>query len=254
MKFLEEALDQYNLRSRFFPAFLMILPLGLGMVAVFPLNYQGPVGIVAGIAAVVLIWYLADSVRKCGQDAQARLFLQWGGKPSVLLLSHFQSVIAVDTLVRCHNKLRELDPNLKIPPSPEEEQSNPTLAMAVYQSCNELLLERTRDKSKLGLLFEENIRYGARRNIYGIRWLGFASAIIGFAMSLGAAIARNCRTGEPDAVSVAGSVAWGLLVIFWLLVVRSRWVRRQANEYGVRLILSCQSLEVKESKPAKEGG
>jgi hypothetical protein len=254
MKFLEEALDQYNLRARFFPAFLMILPPALGVVAVFPLNYQEPVGIVAGIAGMVLIWYLADLVRECGQNAQARLYQQWGGKPSILLLSHFQSVIAVDTLLRCHNKLRELDPNLKIPHTPEEEQNNPTRATAVYQSCNELLLERTRDKSKFGLLFEENIRFGARRNIYGIRWLGFASAIIGFVMSLGAAIARACRTGEPDAVSVAGSVASGLLVIFWLLLVRSRWVRRQANEYGVRLILSCQNLEVKESKPAKEGG
>lgn len=254
MKFIDEALDQYNLRARFFPASLLVLPVALGIVAVFPLNYQGPVGIVAAIVAIILVWYLADYVRERGQDAQIRLYQQWGGKPSVLLLSHFQSCIAADTLTRCHDKLRELDPKLKIPFTREEEQSDPGKAAAVYLSCNELLLERTRDKAKFGLVFEENIRYGIRRNLYGVRWLAFTLSLLGLSLSLVTAILRESRTGEADALSVIGSVAGCLLTLFWLFAVRANWVRRQADQYAYRLILSVQALESKDSKPAKADG
>ena len=109
MKLIEEMCDQYNLRARVLPAFLLVLPVTLGVVAVFPAAYQGPVGIAAGILAFIVLYQLSDWVRERGLAAQNELYRQWGGKPSVLLLSYFQTVIAPDTLVRRHNKLRELE-------------------------------------------------------------------------------------------------------------------------------------------------
>jgi hypothetical protein len=254
MKLIEEMCDQYNLRARVLPAFLLVLPITLGVVAVFPAADQGPVGIAAGILAFIVLYQLSDWVRERGLAAQDELYRQWGGKPSVLLLSHFQTVIAPDTLVRCHNKLRELDPRLPLPQTREEEQADPGKAADAYRSCNELLLERTRDKAKFCLLHEENIRYGARRNMYGVRWVALGLAVAGLVAGAAAGGYRAYHGGEPDAFSVVTAATGLLLSLFWLLVVRAAWVRRQADTYAARLILSAQTIESKEPKPGKEPG
>jgi hypothetical protein len=58
---------------------------------------------------------------------------------------------------------------------------SPERADEMYQSATDWLLANTRDTQKFGLLFEENMNYGFRRNFWALKPLALcidAAAII----------------------------------------------------------------------------
>ena len=70
-----------------------------------------------------------------------------------------------------HKKLSELLNGTAIP-TPQDEKRDPERADQVYDACVSCLIERTRDKTRFRLLFEENCNYGFRRNLWGMKPLG----------------------------------------------------------------------------------
>ena len=90
-------------------------------------------------------------------------------------------------------------------------------------------------KGKYPLLFEENCNYGFRRNMYGMRWIGRAVALITtIALGLQLYMQFSTRMTVPaislglEAVNVAMLLTW----IFW---VNEDAVRRGADLYAERL-------------------
>jgi hypothetical protein len=61
----------------------------------------------------------------------------------------------------------------------EEELLNPDYALDCYDSCGDLLREKTRDKDKFSLIFQENMNYGFRRNLWGMKTLGIFTSLMG---------------------------------------------------------------------------
>jgi hypothetical protein len=54
-------------------------------------------------------------------------------------------------------------------PTAEEEAKDETAADLAFEAAASWLREHTRDKSRLGLLFQRNVDYGFRRNLTGLR-------------------------------------------------------------------------------------
>ncbi|MBI3983214.1 MAG: hypothetical protein HY337_09890 [Gemmatimonadetes bacterium] len=144
--------------------------------------------------------------------------------------------------MRWHRKLRELLPDVSVP-SVEGELADPTQADDVYEAFGTLLKEKTRDRTKFSLVFEENCNYGFRRNLWGMKSLGITSAIIGV-VGIVVVILLNTQVRQattPPVAYVAGSFN-ALLLIVWTAVVTPTWVKTAADAYAVRLLASSDHL------------
>jgi len=105
------------------------------------------------------------------------------------------------------------------------------------------LRDRTRDKGRFPLVFEENCNYGYRRNLWGMKPLGVLGSLGGVVVS-GAVLVRASRGDfEANLLAVASVGTASLLLLgVWILVVRPWWIRIPAEAYAERLLESCESL------------
>jgi hypothetical protein len=182
----------------------------------------------------VFSFLLAQIGRDNGKKKEKELFEHWGGKPTNTILRHSNNHLDVHTKKRFHTKLEQIIPDIKIPTA-EEEQKNPQAADAIYDSCTKYLIAKTRDSSKYFLLFKENINYGFRRNLWGMKT--WALLIILISTSIHSFITtEKFTTIEPASIK-----DWGLLgvfvlfVLFWLFVVNKNWIKITAFAYAERL-------------------
>jgi hypothetical protein len=89
--------------------------------------------------------------------------------------------------------LQRLAPDLVLP-SVCAEAENPAEADACYEAATKVLIQRTRDKEKYHVLFQELIDYGFRRNTWGLKMvaIGVLIASLSFAFIL---LTLNYRGG-----------------------------------------------------------
>ena len=90
---------------------------------------------------------------------------------------------------------------------PRKRVADPEWADTKYEEVVTSLREATRDTSRFPLVFAENANYGFRRNLWGLRPIGTAVAVVLFLISwtllslghMGAALARAVvgRSGQP---------------------------------------------------------
>lgn len=243
LKAMENLLDAYNLRARLFPAFIVLTPIGLGIAAWISLDYQllgtlGSLAVTLGFATL-----LQQFTRDAGKRKENFLFDLWGGRPSVRMLSFEHTTLNHQTLGRCHAKLKELAPTLSLPDSLEDELKSPNEFKLAYESGNDLLISKTRDKEKFGLLLEENMNYGFRRNLWGLKPFGIAAVLAGLVVTI-ARMVNDWRFGSD--VSIVAASCAGLclmLLVLWLVVFKPVWVRQAADTYARRLLASCDQIE-----------
>jgi len=128
-------------------------------------------------------------------------------------------------------------------PTPEHEHADPTHADAVYESVTAWLLAQTRDTQKFGLLFRENISYGFRRNLWGMKPIGIAIALGAAVVSTAVIVYQHVKVGSPLSFEVVSltALAW-ILVVIWIFVVTRSWVRVPADAYGRQLLAACDVL------------
>lgn len=229
--------DTYTCRARLFPALLVALPLSLATLAWFP---SGPTGwetlwgLIVWSGGTALI---AQIGRDWGKNKEAKLFKLWGGKPTTRLLRHRDAPNKI-TLKRRHSTLQRLLPALKFP-TLDEEQAAPKRADEVYDAVVTFLREKTRDREKFHLIFEENCNYGFRRNLWGMKSLGITTAVIGV-LAVVIDIFVNGVLIPPLAV-MSGSVSL-LFLLGWGLLITPKWVKTTGEAYAERLLESSEAL------------
>ena len=139
--------DLYTFRARIQPALAVALPLGFLMFALLPGHhffvtaFFGLLGAAGGTAV------LAQVGRDRGSRKQDELWESWGGAPTTRLLRHRH-----------------------IPGDPES-------ADARYREVTLALQGATRDRSRFELVFAENVNYGFRRNMWGLKPWGLPMAL-----------------------------------------------------------------------------
>jgi len=241
--------DSYNRRARLQPAFIVVLPVGLAILAWSP----------DGVKRWTVLWtlfvwaggtaLLAQLARDLGKRKEPSLFESWGGKPSTRIL-RFAACENPVLVTRRHESLQKALPDLRVP-TQAEEFSDPKHSDDIYDACVRWLLEKTRDKKKFSLVFEENCNYGFRRNLWGMR----AWAILVSAISLLFGIAGLAFHPKSTAVPFVSYGAIGCiacLLFFWLFVCGADWVKLPADAFAERLLACAEVIDGPGKQSARE--
>jgi len=242
--------DGYERKARLYPGLLLVAPVVITLVGVASakLSTLESLGTVAaGCGGAFLLTQLArDAGKRCEKD----LFEAWGGMPSIAVFRHRDSLIDVLTKARYHGRLVALVKGAKAP-TPEEEAADPAGADQVYSAWSSYLRVHTRDTKKYPLLFQENVSYGYRRNVYGLRPIGVIVSASSF--TVGAAwlyyLHAVAAAITPESVGALGCVFITLLL--WAFRFTPDWVRIPADAYAERLAESVESVNGG-SKSSKE--
>jgi hypothetical protein len=230
-------LDTYTRRARLQPALLAVIPIGIAVLTWFPkgLTEWGVfAGLLASAGGTAL---LARVARIRGKKLEPKLFELWGGKPTTIALRHRSAANPV-LLERRHAQLSRIASGIHVPRAVEE-KVDPRSADAAYDACVAVLVERTRDRKRFPLLFEENCNYGFWRNLWGLRPIGIASSVLGI-FSIAFLTYRHSFALDLRA-AVGGSI--DLIFLFgWLFFIRQHLVRMAAVSYSDRLLGACEEV------------
>ena len=125
----------------------------------------------------------------------------------------------------------------------EEEVANPEAADNAYQSVTAWLLTQTRDTKRFSILFRENISFGFRRNLWGLKPVGVAVTLLASCASSAAIAYRYWaeQTTPTPEVAIVTAAVW-LLLLVWVAVITRSWVRIPADAYGMQLLAACDTL------------
>jgi hypothetical protein len=162
----------------------------------------------------------------------------------VAMLRHRDHRIAPTTKQRYHAQLMTV---LGTPmPSEADETNDPAAADHVYLSACDLLRARSRGAG-YEALFEENIDYGFRRNLLGLKPWAIGGACVAGAVILLAHL-RHWPMPVPAIAAPYVGPAIAFLVVFtflMLLIVRRPWVKRAADNYALRLLETLDRVDAR---------
>ena len=235
-------LNPYDLKARLVPAVIATAPalaLAVTLVSWGSLGFSDTL-IALAIGALLVVF--SDLSRRLGKRLEPQIFKQTGGKPSTTLFRHRDGTFDGITKARYRSyvaaRLGEKAP------SSEEEKTDPAAADAFYERCVQWLIAKTRDTKKYRVLFNENITYGLRRNLYGLKWLGLGLNFLTlFVCALYFYIGDIFGFGPELRSRFLALVAIALIhAVYIIFVVNRQSVVDASKEYGRRLVLSCETL------------
>jgi hypothetical protein len=236
--------DGYERKARLYPALLLVAPVVMTAVAIFPAKFSGLQSLVAAVVGCGGAFLLSQLARDAGKNGEKSLFARWGGLPSIAIFRHRDTRLDSITKVRYHKKLADLVEGTKAP-TLEQEQTDPNAADGVYAAWSNYLRVNTRDTRKFALLFQENVNYGYRRNVWGLRAIGIAACALS-SLVAGACLYYVHQSTEKldEAVAAAGVFALVLLAC-WIFRFSADWVRVAADAYAERLAECAETLPAK---------
>jgi hypothetical protein len=231
---LGQRFDAYTLKARVYPSLLTLLPAFLAVIAWVP-EARTVIGSLVSLAVGSGGAYLLSEFgRDRGRKLQPKLFGLWGGKPTTVELRHVGNLNPL-LLARRHAQVgRVTGVDL---PSAEDERKNRHKADQAYDTAVSALIEKARDRQRFPLVFAENLSYGFRRNLWGLKVAAVPIALV----SLAAASARAYLA--PSALPVTCAVLCGIAVVMWLFLVTPSWVRIPADAYSRALLASLEVLD-----------
>lgn len=219
----------------------MLAPVIAGLVAWLPLNsvaWKTLASIGALAAFGVLLSHLA---RDQGKRKEHTLFAMWGGPPTTRFLRRQDKTLPDATKERYHARLATLIPGIELP-SIRSERARPEGADGIYVSCVDWLREKTRNLEKFRLIFEENVGYGFRRNLWAMKPAGVLLSIVGIiigAIRLGLDVLDGKSPTIESIIALAISIP---LLVWWCARIRPPWVAQGADAYAKRLLAACEEL------------
>ena len=238
-----QVFDPYARQARLAPALIVLLPAALLLVVWLPALRSALGGLVSLATAFGILLWLSQIARDEGKRREPDLYKEWGGKPSVALLRLADPRIDRITKARYRAFLVQQVPGLAFP-SEEEEQKDPISVESACESATAWLLTQTRDTKRFGLLFQENVSYGFRRNMLGLRQEGVAISLGSAAISSAIMLYLVCGIHQVPRMEciIATPVLWAFFA-WWLFRVNSGWVRIAADAYGRQLLTACDTLQ-----------
>lgn len=239
--------DPYNRKARLQVALLVLLaPAAVALLLFRPWFEHGSTALLGLFVTCGGLMLLTQLARDRGKRLEDQLYASWGGKPSVAMLRHCDQRIDEFTKHRYRAFLANALPQLRWPP-PGAELNEPQKADLTYTAASNWLLQQTREKTVHRLLFEENVNYGFRRNLYGLKPLAI-SVDVTLLVVLGFVLTAQSRgwAGLPKfdgwAVGVSAAIVVAHLSIF-VAVVRPQWIRMAAEQYARHLLGACDVLQ-----------
>lgn len=248
---LDKVLDTYDLTARLLPGLLVLLPAILCIAVLY--GAKSPIAIALGsvLATCGGPYLLSSFVRTWGQRAQERLFRQWGGQPTTLLLRHRHDYLPAPTKER-YRELAASRLGIALPSNGEEEH-DPATADQSYIAAADALRPLTNDRKAFPLVFKELVAYGFNRNAHGSRWVGLAVSAVTIVTALAHAGLLHLQppywtTADLDTshvVVLIVAVGFGFL---WCFHFTARTVQQAGFGYAKRL---WEVLEMLPKKPVR---
>lgn len=238
---MKNPLDAYTMRARLVPAIIAGAP-AFAFAAIFvSWGKLGLPHLIAGTALTVLFAAFADVARRRGRAIEPSIIAKMGGLPTTVTLRHRDDTYDMDTKAGFHafiaSKLG------KPAPTANEEAADPAAADKYYARGATWLRENTRDEKKFDILLNENISYGFRRNLLGLKLPGFLLNAFIVAICL-AIFWRRWPVDFShafDAKLLAVIVIAILHAIYLALFVTQAGVFEAARTYARQLLLCTQS-------------
>jgi hypothetical protein len=250
VKALEQLTDSYDRKARLYPCLLLIAPAIAVIVAAVSAKYSALQAIAAGAVSCGGAFLLTQLARDAGKNLEAGLLEEWGGLPSIAIFRHSDARFDTITKARYHRAMASLVKQTK-PPTHDQEREDARAADGVYAAWSNYLRTHTRDQKRFALLFKENINYGYRRNVVGLRPFG----ILLSALALGVAATRVAsiyrRTGEVDQIMLGAGVFSLVLLTLWIFRFTRSWVRMPADAYAYRLIETIDVIVPTKTPPKR---
>lgn len=228
--------DTYTLAARIGPALAVASPLLI--FGVFSASLDLTNGVL-GLLVFVLCLVAANLARDAGKRLESQLYEEWGGKPTLRRMRFSGE----DQAARVADRHAQLERVLgRALPGPRDEEVDPTSADGEYEAAVADLRDMTRDRQRFALLFRENVDFGFRRNLLGLRPIGIAASVLGLvAAFLVGVLADAGFGGTLTGAGIPG--AWFLCSgAFFIWAVTPSWVRTPAEEYADRLFGTLRVL------------
>jgi hypothetical protein len=235
--------DKYTLYARLFPAIIAAAPAIALAWAVIANREVRLVQAIAGTALTVLLMVFADVARRRGKALEPRLIKQMGGLPSITMLRHADTNFDAVTKARMHAFLAARLGEAA--PTPDQELAAPEAADGFYTRAGNWLRENTRNQKKFEILFNENVIYGYRRNLFALKW---PALLLNVLIVVGSAAYLWMQSGSLDLVPV---FVIAFLHAGYLAIFSTRaGVEEAARTYARQLLLSTESPTLGKKTPA----
>ncbi|MDB6454201.1 hypothetical protein [Falsirhodobacter sp. 20TX0035] len=242
--------DTYSLKARAFPALIAGLPALAFIFIIVPWDRLGLPQAIAVSMGAILLYAFSDMARQRGKIVQAKLEIgetpdQWlRGNTDIPEISkdRFRAYIS--------SKLKQEAP------SAEDEKYNRQQANDFYRSAGTWLRDNTRDTSLFSLLFAENVTYGFRRNLLGLKPISlFFNLVVFLTCSLIIYLKPPYFSAQEQIVEklIITMAAAFLHSAYMVFAVNKDSVRDASKAYGRQLILSCDTLMRMQTDNSKQG-
>ena len=199
-----------------------------------------------GISATTIaaLYFLLSQIgRDRGKANENQLWKDWDGAPSIQMLRYSDATLTKLTKKRYHAKLQALSPVDNLP-TEEFERANAEAADEIYQHWCKYIISHTRDNKKFSLLYRENVNYGFRRNLWGLKPFAITLILITGTVSATYFLSKyGFKVMLHDYYFIGIHIGIILLLLLWALIVTRNWIRIPAFAYAERLAEAVEELK-----------
>ncbi len=228
--------DAYSLRARLYPALITVLPAALTVFVHWELPDLRKLWLV--FVAVGGLFLVAQLVRGQGIEVELQLIDQWGGMPT----THALRAKPEQPLRQRRREQLQRVSGIVLP-TQADEIADPSGSDERYHEATRVLISMVRDAGdRFPRVQEENINYGFRRNLLGVKPLATATLLI----AAGASVITACRGGGSSTFWLILALDF-VLFLFWIGIVNSAWVWQAGDKYAERLLETMDILDGPES-------
>ena len=228
--------DNYTLKARVYPMIILFFPIII--IGIFySIQFEAILLFFSSLGIVGALMYLFSQLgRDSGKLKESYLWSSWGGAPSIQIIRLSDNRLDIHTKQRYRQKLQVLCP-VPVIPDIMIENVNRSDADEVYRTWTKYLIGKTRDAKVYGLLLKDNISYGFRRNLWGLKPYGIFLTIILLISNYGFWFFRSHNANPlsyPENFMYSELALMGLL-LFWIMKVTTNWIKIPAYSYAERL-------------------
>jgi hypothetical protein len=233
-------MDKYALNARVYPAFILLFPFFIiGIVYSIDIEKYYHIATSLGVVSVLSL-FISNLVREMGKKKENKLWTDWGGAPTIQLFRSNNQRIDTITKQRAYKMLFELVPESKMTFDSKDENDRDE----IYKAWTSYLISKTRNNKEYSLLFSENISYGFRRNLYSLKPIGLLICIVGcignyLFVAIPKGFSNFISYGLPFFIS---ELLILVLLLIWIFLITSTWIRTQAFSYADRLFESIEKV------------